>query len=191
MQPMSDTSQGPGWWMASDGKWYAPELHPGYQAPQPPAAAPFAPAPFAMAQPAGQVGVSLPQGVRITSPWARIGSWLLDGILMAVTLYIGWLIWAALIGGTGQTPGKKLLGQRVIRSDSLVPASLGRMFWLRGILGALVVSFILGFVITWVLLFMPFWDRRNQNLWDKVSSTYVVNDPYDAWSTRPDLRNRA
>jgi hypothetical protein len=26
---MSDTSQGPGWWMASDGKWYAPELHPG------------------------------------------------------------------------------------------------------------------------------------------------------------------
>ncbi|MCC5953731.1 MAG: hypothetical protein JJU45_16685 [Acidimicrobiia bacterium] len=25
---MSDTSQGPGWWQASDGKWYAPELHP-------------------------------------------------------------------------------------------------------------------------------------------------------------------
>lgn len=23
---MSDTSQGPGWWLASDGKWYAPEL---------------------------------------------------------------------------------------------------------------------------------------------------------------------
>lgn len=25
---MSDQSQGPGWWQASDGKWYAPELHP-------------------------------------------------------------------------------------------------------------------------------------------------------------------
>jgi hypothetical protein len=25
---MSDTSQGPGWWLASDGKWYAPELRP-------------------------------------------------------------------------------------------------------------------------------------------------------------------
>ncbi len=24
---MSDTSQGPGWWIASDDKWYAPELH--------------------------------------------------------------------------------------------------------------------------------------------------------------------
>lgn len=28
---MSDTPQGPGWWKASDGKWYAPEQHPDYQ----------------------------------------------------------------------------------------------------------------------------------------------------------------
>lgn len=27
---MSDLSQGDGWWLASDGKWYAPELHPEY-----------------------------------------------------------------------------------------------------------------------------------------------------------------
>ena len=25
---MSDTPQGPGWWQATDGRWYAPELHP-------------------------------------------------------------------------------------------------------------------------------------------------------------------
>jgi hypothetical protein len=25
---MSDVSQGPGWWLASDGKWYSPERHP-------------------------------------------------------------------------------------------------------------------------------------------------------------------
>src|ERR1700733_8216097 len=31
---MSDTSQGPGWWLASDGKWYAPELHPTASQPQ-------------------------------------------------------------------------------------------------------------------------------------------------------------
>ena len=35
-----------------------------------------------------------------------------------------------------------------------------------------------------VLLFMPFWDKRNQNLWDKVSNTFVVTDPNDAWHTR-------
>lgn len=28
---MSDVSQGPGWWQASDGKWYPPESAPGYQ----------------------------------------------------------------------------------------------------------------------------------------------------------------
>jgi hypothetical protein len=33
---MSDVSQGPGWWIASDGKWYPPEQHPNYQPPTPP-----------------------------------------------------------------------------------------------------------------------------------------------------------
>lgn len=41
---MSDVSQGPGWWLASDGKWYAPEQHPNYVAP-PPAPTPPPPAP--------------------------------------------------------------------------------------------------------------------------------------------------
>jgi hypothetical protein len=32
---MSDMSQGPGWWIASDGKWYAPHLHPSVRVPEP------------------------------------------------------------------------------------------------------------------------------------------------------------
>lgn len=32
---MSDSSQGPGWWQASDGKWYPPESAPGVPAPVP------------------------------------------------------------------------------------------------------------------------------------------------------------
>jgi hypothetical protein len=32
---MSDVSQGPGWWLASDGKWYPPQQQPGYQPPPP------------------------------------------------------------------------------------------------------------------------------------------------------------
>ena len=32
---MSDVSQGPGWWLASDGKWYSPEQVPGYAGPPP------------------------------------------------------------------------------------------------------------------------------------------------------------
>jgi len=46
---MSDVSQGPGWWQASDGKWYAPEQGAGYVPPPPPptpaAAAPAPPVP--------------------------------------------------------------------------------------------------------------------------------------------------
>lgn len=37
---MSDVSQGPGWWQASDGRWYPPEQAP---RPQPPPGAPVAP----------------------------------------------------------------------------------------------------------------------------------------------------
>jgi hypothetical protein len=33
---MSDVSQGPGWWLASDGKWYRPDQAPGYPSPGPP-----------------------------------------------------------------------------------------------------------------------------------------------------------
>ena len=36
---MSDTSQGPGWWLASDGKWYPPELWTGPPNSGPPGAA--------------------------------------------------------------------------------------------------------------------------------------------------------
>ncbi|MGP8007294.1 MAG: hypothetical protein ACLP2J_09710 [Acidimicrobiales bacterium] len=36
---MSDVAQGPNWWIASDGKWYPPDLHPSVRA-QVPATAP-------------------------------------------------------------------------------------------------------------------------------------------------------
>lgn len=38
---MSDFAQGPGWWEASDGRWYAPELHPDHQPPAEPGPPPF------------------------------------------------------------------------------------------------------------------------------------------------------
>jgi uncharacterized protein DUF4190 len=63
-QGMSDTSQGPGWWLASDGKWYPPELWTG-----PPGSGPAQPvqdAPTYGAAPYGQAIVppgSYPPGV--------------------------------------------------------------------------------------------------------------------------------
>jgi uncharacterized RDD family membrane protein YckC len=170
---VSEASQGEGWWQASDGKWYPPD---------PPAATPT---PAGHASPvAVNAAVPLPAGVASANPWIRLGSYLLEAVLMTVTLFIGWLIWAAMIGGTGQTPAKKLLGLRVIRADSIQPAGLGRMFWMRGILAGFIAYFAT-LVTVGIILFMPFWDKRNQNLWDKISTTYVVTDPNDAWNTRP------
>ena len=65
---MSDAPQGPGWWQASDGKWYAPELHPDAQA-APPAAPPTTPTPAAPA-PFGSApdGTPFPAATPATPP---------------------------------------------------------------------------------------------------------------------------
>ena len=47
---MSDTAQGPGWWLASDGKWYPPELWTG-----PPATGPTVTGPSPSSAPLGPV----------------------------------------------------------------------------------------------------------------------------------------
>ena len=128
----------------------------------------------------------LPAGVTVASPWLRLGATILEPLLGFVTLGIGWIIWALMIVGRGQTPAKSLLGLRVISTATLRPVGFAWMFWVRyvvaGFLAQIAIMLTLG-----VLLFMPFWDRRNQNLWDKISSTYVVLDPGDAWRTMPDL----
>ena len=156
--------------------------------PPPPSAYPAAPPPaYPPGYPAAAAPRVLPPNVAVANPWARLGSYLLESLLIFVTFGIGWLIWAATIAGSGQTPAKRILNHRVIGADTLRPVGLGKMFWVRGILAGLVAGLAIPFTLG-VLLFMPFWDKRRQNLWDKVSSTYVVVDPADAWGTRPDLR---
>lgn len=46
---MSDVAQGPGWWQASDSRWYPPEQHPSYR-PPPPVAHPVPQAPSPVPQ---------------------------------------------------------------------------------------------------------------------------------------------
>jgi Domain of unknown function (DUF4190) len=48
---MSDTSQGPGWWLASDGKWYPPEQWAGPSSAGPSSAGPSNASPSAPASP--------------------------------------------------------------------------------------------------------------------------------------------
>jgi hypothetical protein len=90
---MSDQSQGPGWWQASDGKWYAPELHPDYRpavppppqvptSPQPPAGQPLGG--WTPAQgPIGQISSDPPP----SRPWYRTRVFpIVSGIVLLLVL---------------------------------------------------------------------------------------------------------
>ena len=122
----------------------------------------------------------MPHGVRDTSVGMRLLSYLLDVVLVTVTFGIGWLVWALLTASNGQTPGKKLLGQRVIYTATGVPAGIARMFFLRGLVAGLVAAFVIPLTIG-LLLLMPLFDTRNRNLWDRLSGCHVVDDPHNAW----------
>lgn len=47
----------------------------------------------------------------------RLAEYVLDAVLFAFTLGIGWLIWLLVVGGRGQSPAKQLLGIHVVRAD--------------------------------------------------------------------------
>src|SRR3990172_395719 len=72
---MSDTPQGPGRWLASDGQWYPPELHPDYGKPLPP------PPPAADSAPLTSVGA----GEEPSAPLAKNRS-VLRALLVAASL---------------------------------------------------------------------------------------------------------
>ena len=128
-------------------------------------------------QPTGD-GLALPAGVTLASPWTRLGAALLEVVLMFVLLGVGWVIWALMVVGHGQTPAKCLLDLRVVDTGSLDPVGFVRMFWVRNIVAGVVAGVVVPLTLG-VLLLMPFWDQRNQNLWDKISRTYVVSEPVD------------
>jgi uncharacterized RDD family membrane protein YckC len=204
---MSDVSRGPGWWMASDHKWYPPEVHPGYQppAPPPPSAPPTAPGYY----PAVSVGPVL------AGFGQRLGGWLIDWlILLAVCVPISFAthsfhythtaIQTNGFGSNGGTfrwgmPGQLIspliviaygtvmcgsgraqtLGMMVAGTKAL-KVSTGAPIGYAAALWRATFEMILAAVLflPWVLdVLFPLWDPKNQTLHDKVSSTVVVRTP--------------
>jgi uncharacterized RDD family membrane protein YckC len=126
----------------------------------------------------------LPATVRLSSPWRRLGGHLLDGLLIVLTLLIGWLVWSIIVWGRGQTPAKQLLGMRVLNRETLVSAGRGRMF-AREIPCKWIIGFLAGITIVgFVAYFWLLWDKSRQELWDKMVETIVVNDPENVLDAR-------
>jgi uncharacterized RDD family membrane protein YckC len=125
----------------------------------------------------------LPTGVQLSSAGRRLGAYLLDLVLAIVTLFIGWFIWLLIVWARGQTPGKQVLGMRVVRLREGRKAGWGLMFvrdfLLKGLLfGTIIVTVTLGLGL--ILNFWLLWDKKNQELWDKLANTIVVDDPNKA-----------
>lgn len=121
---MSDVSQGPGWWQASDGKWYAPEQASGAAAPTgpPPAGPPpgygppsgppggYGPpsgAPAGYGAPTGypqQPGYGNPTNMPAEDlKGARIGARAIDiGIVLVVSVVLGAIFGASLVATSNE-----------------------------------------------------------------------------------------
>lgn len=61
------------------------------------------------------------------TPQHRFGAIVLDGVFCALTFYIGYFVWASIVWGQGQTPGKQILKIRVYSADTGRQATWGHM----------------------------------------------------------------
>ncbi len=193
---MSDVSQGPGWWLASDNKWYPPESASGYQAPT--------------GESVGQVPGMVPNyptnpnvtfvavakdvlGRPYAGWWSRVGATLIDGILLsliggviglafakgssagsviaaALTLVYG----ALMIANKGGTLGNMAVGTMVVDAKTGAPVTPAKA-WGRAAMDFLFKFGIFLFAIPTLLDYLwPLWDRQNQTLHDKAAGTVVV-----------------
>lgn len=125
---MSDTSQGPGWWQASDGKWYPPEQAPG-ATPTPPPGAPGAggfppggPPPGGF-QPAGAgAGGGVGVGDIVGYSWKKLQEHF-GGIAVAVIVYVVVVAAFSILGNIISTSVDSFFGSLLFSLVQLVVTS--------------------------------------------------------------------
>ncbi len=192
---MSDMSQGPGWWQASDGKWYPPEQATGAAPTSPPPGAPPAygtgmpgtAGPPGYGPPAGAPAYGAPAvaGPQLADWGTRVASYAIDGIALGILanvigaasrplgqilslLSLVFVIYNAYLNGsTGQSIGKRIMGTKVVSEATGQPigGGLGIVRWLAHIIDSVIC------LIGW---FFPLWDSKKQTLADKIMKTVVI-----------------
>ncbi len=97
------------------------------------------------------------------------------GFVASYLALLGYMAYGLVQMGQGRSPGKKLLGLRVIYLATGEPAGFWRMV-LREVVGKWVSGAILGLGYLWAI-----WDDKKQGWHDKIAGTVVVReDPDDA-----------
>ena len=124
--------------------------------------------------PYGQPGLGVYPGPLATGGRRFVG-YLLYLLLFIVTLGIGYIIWDVIVWSKGRTPAYQIMKMQVVKKDTGLPADWGTMF-LRGFIGFAIIQGLLNaLLVGYVLLFMLFWDKDRQELWDKISNTVVID----------------
>ncbi|MFF8536666.1 RDD family protein [Streptomyces sp. NPDC015532] len=122
------------------------------------------------------VAQTVPKELRVGAG-ARFGAYLLNLLLMVVTLGIGWLVWAMVTWSTdAANPGQKILGLTIVKKDTGARLTWGDMFVRNFLLGGLVLSFLSGItlsILAWVNLFKVCGSEK-QSLVDSMADTVVV-----------------
>ena len=124
-------------------------------------------------------GYGVTPAYQLSSKGKRLGAALLDGLLVVVTLVVGWLIWWVILWKKGQSPAKSLLKMRVIKADTLVCATTGEMA-MRELVGRWLLSFIPLYGLVDAIFVLV--DERQQALHDKIAGTIVIDDPDDRFA---------
>ncbi len=132
------------------------------------------------ARPPRVIEAFYPDGeLQTATPMRRLGGYLLDVLLLIVTLVVGWVIWFLVVAQRGQTPGKQLTNMYIMREDGSRAGgwyTLLREFVVEGLLFGLIGAVTFGISSIIAALWCT-WDRDRQCLWDKVTSTYVAYSP--------------
>ncbi|GIF15491.1 RDD family protein [Actinoplanes teichomyceticus] len=112
----------------------------------------------------------------LVTPGGRLGAQLLEAVLITFTGGIGWLVWALLIFGRGQTPARQLLGHVVVDGLTGQPFTWGRMaareLLIKGLLGYFAGVLTIG-VYSLIDALMVFGERA-RTLHDKMAGSVVV-----------------
>ena len=138
--------------------------------------APPPPPPPPAATAVAQATTPVPEGTVLSSLGKRLGGSILTFVLIVVTLGIGYLIWAAIAYGKGQTPSKQILKMYVIDIETGLPATWGKMF-IRGFVIDGVINSITSGLFWLVSTIWIFTNPERQRLTDKMVKTIVVDAP--------------
>jgi hypothetical protein len=137
---MSDISQGPGWWQASDGKWYPPEQAPGAAAPGPAGPPPGYGGPPAGGPPGGYqvagagAGGEATVGAAFGYGWKKFQEFLGIIIIAAVVYLLGVLVFGFIGNIIASTIDDGLFGSLISGFINLLVSSIVSIVLIRATL---------------------------------------------------------